>query len=150
MARSYSRRSVCNLLALADVSSSRSISSLILPGVSKYICPDVGGIRRIMVLPSVVLPQPDSPTRPIQWPCSMARSIPSTALTAPAGLLRIPFRIAKCVFRFLVSTRTFTSSSLADMAGDKVPWCHFTHWGYMLPTYLYSTGAPGVKATSWR
>src|SRR5487761_182852 len=54
------------------------------------IVPAVGSRRRIMVRPSVDLPQPDSPTRPTVSPFLMSRSTPSTAWTCATVLWRTP------------------------------------------------------------
>ena len=50
---------------------------------SKEASPLVGSIRRRMTRPVVVLPQPDSPTRPSVSPRRMLKEMPSTAFTAP-------------------------------------------------------------------
>ncbi len=47
----------------------------------KRTVPPVGLINRITVLPSVDLPQPDSPTSPTVSPDLISRSTPSTACT---------------------------------------------------------------------
>src|SRR5580704_6689146 len=54
------------------------------------IVPAVGSRRRIIVRPSVDLPQPDSPTRPTVSPFLMSRSTPSTAWTCATVLWRTP------------------------------------------------------------
>ena len=57
--------------------------------------------RAMMARPTVVLPQPDSPTRPSVSPLLMRKDTPSTALS---GLfLNIPMLISKYSFRFLTS-----------------------------------------------
>ena len=45
--------------------------------------PAVAGIRRRIVRPTVVLPQPDSPTRPSVLPGATSKLTPSTAFTWP-------------------------------------------------------------------
>ena len=55
----------------------------------KRTSPEVGSIRRSMQRPVVLLPLPDSPTRPNVSPSSMAKLTPSTALTTvPCGTAR--------------------------------------------------------------
>ena len=48
---------------------------------SKRIAPEVGGSSRNSNRPMVVLPLPDSPTRPNTSPLRMEKSTPSTALS---------------------------------------------------------------------
>ena len=45
--------------------------------------PSVGGLRLSTSNKVVLLPQPDSPTRPRVSPSLISRSIPSTACTVP-------------------------------------------------------------------
>src|SRR5918996_5769913 len=52
---------------------------------SNRICPLVGRVARMTSRPTVVFPQPLSPTRPIVRPRSMSRSTPSTAFTTRGG-----------------------------------------------------------------
>ena len=54
---------------------------------SKMILPAVGSISLMIVRPSVVLPQPDSPTTPSVSPRRRSRSTPSTALHLADGVL---------------------------------------------------------------
>ena len=58
--------------------------------------PAVGSISLRMVLPTVDLPQPDSPTRPSVSPLAMVKLTPSTALTAPTRRCSSPPWIGKC------------------------------------------------------
>ena len=76
---------------------------------SKTIEPAVGSISLMIVRPSVVLPQPDSPTTPSVSPFLTVRSTPSTARTAPTVCLKTPALIGKCLTR--PSTRSKASSS---------------------------------------
>src|SRR3954452_21925633 len=48
---------------------------------SKLISPEVGSSCRVIRRPVVVLPQPDSPTRPRDWPFFSSNETPSTAWT---------------------------------------------------------------------
>ena len=63
-----------------------SPSSVCTSMPSKLTLPPVGSTNRSIALPKVVLPHPDSPTRPIVEPRVTSRSTPSTALTAPMTL----------------------------------------------------------------
>jgi hypothetical protein len=56
----------------------------------RSISPEVGSSRRMMERPSVVLPQPDSPTRPSVSPRRMVNETPSTAWTVPTTLPQQP------------------------------------------------------------
>src|ERR1700736_1835400 len=73
------------------------------------IVPAVGSGRRMMVRPSVDLPQLDSPTRPSVSPFLMSRSTPSTARTWATVRWRMPDDTGNQVFR----PRTDTSGSEA-------------------------------------
>ena len=50
------------------------------------ISPAVGARKPAMMLSSVVLPQPDGPTRQRNSDCSMSKLAPSTPATRPAGV----------------------------------------------------------------
>jgi hypothetical protein len=63
----------------------------------KMILPSVGTSSLMTVRPSVVLPQPDSPTRPSVSPARSDRSTPSTAWTWPTRRLKTPAVIGKCL-----------------------------------------------------
>jgi hypothetical protein len=52
--------------------------------------PSVVGTRPITALPSVVLPQPDSPTMPIVSLSLTLKLTPSTALTSPTRFIVMP------------------------------------------------------------
>ena len=81
---------------------------------SKTILPAVGSSSLMIVRPSVVFPQPDSPTMPSVSPCRTLRSTPSTARTCPTVCLKTPALIGKCLTR--PSTRRI-SSPFADAHG---------------------------------
>ena len=66
---------------------------------SKTILPAVGSSSFMIVRPSVVLPQPDSPTMPSVSPARTVRSTPSTARTCPTVCLKTPALIGKCLTR---------------------------------------------------
>src|ERR1017187_2927304 len=72
---------------------------------SSEISPDVGSTSRTMARPSVVLPQPLSPTRPSVSPGAMLKLTSSTAFTNSRTRLNIPCFTGKCTFRFLTSSR---------------------------------------------
>ena len=74
---------------------------------SKEKTPSVGGISRMSVRPTVVLPQPLSPTSPSVLPASIVNVTPSTAFTCPMVRLNRPALMGKCVFRFRTSTNFF-------------------------------------------
>src|SRR3972149_552088 len=57
---------------------------------SKRIRPAVGSMRRRTTRPTVVLPHPDSPTRPSVSPRRTSNVTPSTALTQPTVRWRMP------------------------------------------------------------
>src|SRR5258708_9135854 len=57
---------------------------------SKRIAPEVGSMRRRMRRPSVLLPEPDAPTRPSVSPWWMSRETSSTARISPTR--RLPNR----------------------------------------------------------
>src|SRR3712207_7365833 len=61
--------------------------------------PPVGSSSLTRVRPVVVLPQPDSPTRPRVSPAESVKLTPSTAYTVPTCLRVTPPRIGKCVLR---------------------------------------------------
>src|SRR5437764_3900700 len=84
--------------------SSRLLASKMLRP-SKVTSPLVAGISRRMVRPTVVLPQPDSPTRPRVSPGLMAKLTSSTACTQATTRCSKPPRTGKYLTRFLTSTR---------------------------------------------
>ncbi len=81
--------------------------SVVMSRPSKTILPAVGSSSLMIVRPSVVLPQPDSPTMPSVSPGCTVRSTPSTALTCPTVCLNSPALIGKCL------TRPSTAEQLA-------------------------------------
>src|SRR5215475_5948271 len=69
------------------------------------IDPAVGfsSIRIIFIV--VVLPHPDSPTRPTVSPAPIEYETPSTAFTSPTGFWKMrPFMTGKCFFRSRISS----------------------------------------------
>src|SRR4029077_2944487 len=77
---------------------------------SNQISPEVGSISRRMQRPVVVLPQPDSPTRPSVSPRPISKLTPSTALTTAGRPPKSPPPTSKCFTRF--STRRIGSDVL--------------------------------------
>ncbi len=61
----------------------------------RWIEPACGWVIRTMARPMVVLPDPDSPTRPSVSPRSIVNETPSTARTQPVRLRMTPVRIGK-------------------------------------------------------
>ena len=57
--------------------------------------PLVAGTSRSMVRPTVVFPQPDSPTRPRVLPAPTEKLTPSTAFTNPTVREKTPARMGK-------------------------------------------------------
>jgi hypothetical protein len=81
--------------------------------------PAVGSISRRTVRPTVVLPQPDSPTSPSVSPGRIEKLTPSTANTRPAARRNIPFWIVKCFLRS-VTSRTGAASA-GRCVDDRAP-----------------------------
>ena len=79
-------------------------------GVPKRMRPSVGSSTRTSAWPSVVLPQPDSPTTLRVSPARMSSEMPSTARTWPTVCRKTPPVIGKCTLRF--SARIRISPSL--------------------------------------
>src|ERR1700750_2215054 len=83
--------------------------------------PPVGSSSRVSSRPVVVLPQPDSPTRPRGWPCGTAKSMPSTARTAPIFRRKTTPRVTgKCRVRPVTFSR---SPVLVPVPGPVDPVC---------------------------
>ena len=70
---------------------------------SKRTVPLVASRSRIIARPIVLLPQPDSPTSPSVSPRRTSTVTPSTALTEPLTVLKMPARIGKWTLRSLTS-----------------------------------------------
>ena len=87
---------------------------------SKRTEPLVGLSRPTSMRPIVVLPQPDSPTRPSVSPLRMSKDTPATALTVPTLRCSIPLVTGKSLTRSLADSTTSppacsaTSASCAD------------------------------------
>lgn len=79
---------------------------------SKVTLPPVAGMRRRSVRPTVVLPQPDSPTRPRVSPRSMWKETSSTALTCPWVSWRSPDLMGNQVLRCWTERRGWVEGRL--------------------------------------
>src|SRR5215471_8235403 len=87
----------------------------------KRIVPDVGGRRPTMARPSVVLPLPDSPTRPTVSAVASLRERPSTACTCPTVRRNtVPRVIGKCTRRSRTSSRSEEHTSELQSRRDLV------------------------------
>src|SRR5213593_1439129 len=71
---------------------------------SKRMLPAVGVSRARISLDVVVLPQPDSPTRPSVEPAGMSNETASTARTTPVDQPSAPRRTTKCLVRLCTSS----------------------------------------------
>src|SRR6266581_1561918 len=87
--------------------------------------PSVAGRSRRIVRPSVVLPHPDSPTRPSVSPRLICKLTSSTAWTLPTTRRRNPPWIGKYFLTFLTSTsvsatsrRAVRSAEVSAIAGE--------------------------------
>src|SRR5712692_2518247 len=78
--------------------------SPVMSSPARRIVPAVGSIRRSTSLPTVDLPQPDSPTRHRVSPGAMAKLTPSTARTC-ASAAPNSFRLSKKYFLRLSTSR---------------------------------------------
>ena len=72
---------------------------------SNKMLPEVGSVSLTIARPSVVFPQPLSPTSPSVSPGSIAKLTPSTALTWAQTRLNNPCLTGKWTWRFLTSSR---------------------------------------------
>src|SRR5215813_13778410 len=114
--------------------------------------PAVGCSAARMSFEVVVLPQPDSPTRPRVWPRFMVKLTPSTALTQPRLL---PSREPPTAKYFL---RPRTSSNGSGMFGllegqpasDSPAVAQVFLTGLLSPAALQGMPTAGVEATAWR
>ena len=86
---------------------SSRLERFVMSRPSKRILPAVGSKSLMIVRPSVVFPEPDSPTTPSVSRSRTARSMPSTALTCATVCLKTPALTGKCLTR--PSTRRSSS-----------------------------------------
>src|SRR3989338_6320748 len=89
---------------------------------SNKMLPLSGAISFRIILPSVVLPQPDSPTRPRFSPGASARSTPSTARTKDRGRARKPPVTGKDFLIFFSSNNILDLDGLHQRARVRVLW----------------------------
>ena len=82
----------------------------------------------MIVRPSVVFPQPDSPTTPSVSPARTLRSTPSTARTCPTVCLKSPALIGKCLTRPSMrrSSSPFDAACAATLVAQR-PRSPFAH-----------------------
>src|SRR6516164_410345 len=85
------------------------------------ILPAVGSIKRVTVRPTVVLPQPDSPTRPSVSPGLIVKLTPSTANTVPLARWSRPLRIGKCFLRSRTSSTALWSDIRVPVEFARAP-----------------------------
>ncbi len=86
------------------------------------IRPPVWRVSFTTTRPVVVLPDPDSPTRPRISPLRIVRSMPSTARTTPTGLRdSSPPRIGKWTSRFSRRSSSSAGSGSVTAAGRSRP-----------------------------
>src|SRR5439155_6331764 len=83
---------------------------------SKRMLPAVGFSSARMSLDVVVLPQPDSPTRPSVAPAGMANETESTARTTPEDQPSAPLRTTKCLVRAMTSSIGLLSPAMEPAA----------------------------------
>src|SRR3990167_4306538 len=88
---------------------------------SNKILPPSGAISFKIILPSVVLPQPDSPTRPRFSPAASARSTPSTARIKDCGRDKNPPFTGNDFWIFLSSSSISDLDCLHQRAGIRMP-----------------------------
>src|SRR5919199_1556076 len=80
---------------------------------SKNTRPRVGASSRTIRRPTVLLPQPDSPTRPKEWPAPIAKLTPSTACATPTRRRNsTPRDTGKCLVSPLTAMRGGASIDL--------------------------------------
>src|SRR5258705_8213810 len=82
--------------------------------------PDVGRSRPRIIFDVVVLPQPDSPTRPRVCPAPMSKEIPSTARTVAVERPSMPWRTGKCLVRPSTARSARGSAVMAPSRGGRV------------------------------
>ena len=86
---------------------------------SKLIEPDVGLSSPTSIRPIVVLPQPDSPTRPSVSPLRMSNDTSATALTAPTRRCSTPLVTGKSLTRCLAESTTSPATAVAGAATSR-------------------------------
>src|SRR4029434_10089502 len=117
---------------------------------SNSMAPAVGSSAARMSLEVVVLPQPDSPTRPSVSPALMVKLMPSTAFTQPRTLPNRRLATGKCFLR----SRTSSNGSLTRKlfacqpapGSSPVPYGLFT-W-FLVTAPVAGMLAAGMEATA--
>src|ERR1700722_2187588 len=94
--------------------------SLVISRPSKNTPPEVGSTKRRMERPTVVLPEPDSPTRPITSPGWMVNDTSSTALTVVGWRDKSPDLETKCLVRWRTASNGKGSVEGIAVAGDVI------------------------------
>src|SRR5215471_5438897 len=119
---------------------------------SNSMTPAVGSSAARMSLEVVVLPQPDSPTKPSVSPALMVKLMPSTAFTQPRTLPNRRLATGKCFLR----SRTSSNSSLTRKLLACQPAPDSSPVPYGLLIWLLATAAvecmlaAGMEATAGR
>ena len=83
---------------------SRAVELRQVAALEQNVAADRFGSRFSNVRPTVVLPQPDSPTSPSVSPRSSVNDTPSTACTSPTLRSNTPARTGKCLVRLRTSS----------------------------------------------
>src|SRR5215211_2730021 len=111
---------------------------------SNFTSPEVMSIIFRMARPVVLLPQPDSPTRPKVSPRRTSNDTPSTAFTLPTWRrTTAPAITGKWTFRSLTS-RTVSGAELGmEMAGGQMVGSAFNQQGTMVAAEV--DGAPAAR-----
>src|SRR2546428_8628506 len=114
--------------------------------------PAVGCSAARMSFAVVVLPQPDSPTRPRVWPWLMVKLTPSTALTQPRLLPSREPPTAKYFLRLRTSSNDSGMFGLLEgqPAPDSPAVAQVFLAGLLSQTALHSIRTAGVEATASR
>src|ERR1700761_7336678 len=94
--------------------------SLVISRPLKNTPPEVGSTRRRMERPTVVLPEPDSPTRPIPSPGWMVNDTSSTALTVVGLRDKSPEGETKCFVRWRTASSGKGSVEGSAVAGEVI------------------------------
>src|SRR5262245_32384874 len=117
---------------------------------SNSMAPPVGSSAARMSLEVVVLPQPDSPTRPRVSPLLIVKLMPSTALTYPRALPNRPPPTGKCFLRSRTSSSgSPTASSLGrEPAARGEPVSQVVFGRLVGPAAVDGAGASGMEAAT--
>ena len=109
----------------------------------KRITPAVGFSRPTSIRPMVVLPQPDSPTRPSVSPLRMSNDTPATALTdADLALQHAPLVTGKSLTRSLADSTTSPATAMSATGASSSATGSTTT---SLPATVFSCAPTGKK-----